>query len=249
MEYAENCDFNSTLLFSGGIDVKNLPRKIVNGKCSSIFPHQRLRVDTWLEIVTKHGGTTAYCDKHPSYEIVSGPSGKGLTTGYFPEIQAIPVTVDATIKYDELHVNAFLDWIDGKVPVNSTGDRLKGTPMAFGGNFQAGASIFSNIVGNAAHVRSVSVAQKTAGYVNGSLDFTPDLYRAIDFVDGSIKKVVDKLIQKKIYDDTLILICSKHGQAPINPKFYGKIDPALVQNTTGVDVLWMTVSNFFLWAT
>jgi predicted AlkP superfamily pyrophosphatase or phosphodiesterase len=98
---------------------------------------------------------------------------------------------------------------------------------------------------NAAHVRSVSVAQKTAGYVNGSLDFTPDLFRATDFVDDSLKKVVDKLIQKKIYDDTLILICSKHGQAPINPNLYGKIDPALVQNATGVDVLWVTVSNIY----
>jgi len=234
------------LLFSGGINPKNLPRKIVNGKCTSIFPHQRLLLNTWLEIVAKHGGQNCYSDKHSTYEIVSGPSGTGLTSGYFPEIQAVPVTVDATIKYDKLRVNAFLSWIDGEVPVNSTGSRLKGTPQTMGGNFQAGASILPKIQGMPLMLDYiVSVAQKTAGYVNGSLDFTPDLLRAIDFVDESLKQVVDKLIKKKLYEDTLILICSKHGQSPINPRLYGKIDPALVQNATKSDVLFVTVSNSY----
>lgn len=69
----------------------------------------------------------------------------GLSTGYFPEIAAVPVTVNATIGYDTLHVNAYLSWIDAKVPVNSTGS-LKGIPALFGGNFQAGMffAIFSS---------------------------------------------------------------------------------------------------------
>ena len=94
-----------------------------------------------MEVVHAGGLETAYTDKHPSYDIVRGPSGTGLTTSYFPEIQAIPVTVKDTIAYDQLHVNAFLDWIDAKVPVNSTGS-LKGVPALFGGNFQAGMFFF-----------------------------------------------------------------------------------------------------------
>lgn len=140
VQFAENIDFNENLLFSGGINPANLPRTLVNGVCTSIFPHQRLRVNTWTEIVTSKGLETAHTDKHPAYDIVRGPSGTGLTTGFFPEIQAVPVTVNDTIAYDQLHVNAFLDWLDGKVPVNSTGSPLKGVPTTFGGNFQAGMS-------------------------------------------------------------------------------------------------------------
>lgn len=240
MKYAENVDFDDTLLFSGGINPENLPRTIVNGKCTPIFPHSRLRVNTLFEIVHSQGLETAYTDKHPSYDIVRGPSGNGLTTGYFPEIQAIPVTINATIAYDQLHVDAFLTWLDGKVPVNSTG-LLKDVPTVFGGNFQAGM-FYILFMFSSPHVRLVSVAQKTAGYVAGSLDFTPDLLRAIDFVDNSLGQVVSKLIEKKLYTETLIIVASKHGQAPIDPTKYAKINPDAVTNATEVDILWQTVS-------
>ena len=93
------------------------------------------------------------------------------------------------------------------------------------------------------HVRPVSVAQKTAGYVAGSLDFTPDLLRAIDFVDNSIGQVVAKLKEKNLYEDTLIFVASKHGQAPIDPKLFAEVDPDAVVNATKVDVLFQTVSS------
>jgi len=73
-------------------------------------------------------------------------------------------------------------------------------PTLFGGNFQA-----------------VSVATKTYGYVAGSLAFTPQLITAFDFVDAFPCKVVAALKAKGIYDDTLITVASKHGQAPIDP--------------------------------
>jgi hypothetical protein len=135
--YDESIDYDDTLLFSGGIDPAHLPRTIVNGKCTAVYPHSRLRVNTIWEIVHQSGRETAYADKHPAYDIVRGPSGEGLTTSYFPEIAAIPTEVNPTIAYDQLHVNAFLDWLDGKVPTNSTGS-LHGIPALFGGNFQAG---------------------------------------------------------------------------------------------------------------
>ena len=65
-------------------------------------------------------------------------------------------------------------------------------------------------------------------------------------MDDSLGKVVAKLIEKNIYDKTLIVIASKHGQTPIDPTKYGKVDPQAVTNATGVDVLFQTVSRHAL---
>lgn len=133
----ESIDFNLTQLFSGGINPANLPKALKQGNCVPIFPHQRLRVNTVFEVLNGKGLVTAYADKHPAYDLVRGPSGKGLSTGYFPEIASEPNTVDATIAYDQFHVNAFLAWLDVQTPANSEGN-LTAIPTLFGGNFQSG---------------------------------------------------------------------------------------------------------------
>jgi len=138
--FDESIDFNSTELFSGGIDPVNLPKALIGGKCTAIYPHARLRVNTVFEVVHSKGKDTAYTDKHPAYDLVRGPSGQGLSEGYFPEIASVANTVDATIGYDQLHVDAFLNWLDGTSPKNAEGC-LKGVPTLFGGNFQAGVSM------------------------------------------------------------------------------------------------------------
>jgi len=229
--YDESIDYNGTKLFSGGINPDNLPQAIRNGKCQAIYPHERLRVNTIWEIIEASGKETAYTDKHPAYDLVRGPSGKGLTVGYFPEIAAVKNTVADTITYDQLHVDAFLDFIGGKSPVNSEvqGKGLTGTPALFGGNFQA-----------------VSVAQKTSGYVNGSLAFTPKLVTALDFVDASLGKVVAGLKAKGVYEETLIIVASKHGQAPINPALFREINPDLVSSSPGVNVSHATTDDVAL---
>jgi len=189
-------------------------------------------VNTIFELVHEAGKKTAYVDKHPAYDLVRGPSGKGLTVGYFPEIAAVDNTVDATITYDELHVTAFLDLIKGTTPANSEvqGNGLTGPPTLFGGNFQ-----------------SVSVGQKRAGYTNDSKQtFTAPLLKAFDFVDASLGKVVDALKAQEIYDQTLIIVTAKHGQAPINPALYRKIDPKLIVPATGVEVDWTTTDDIAL---
>ena len=189
-------------------------------------------MNTIFEVVQEAGKQTAYADKHPAYDLVRGPSGKGLTVGYFPEIAAVANTVDATITYDELHVTAFLDWIKGTTPANSEvqGKGLTGPPTLFGGNFQA-----------------VSVGQKTAGYTNDARQaFTAPLLKAFDFVDASLGKIVDALKAQKIYNQTLIIVASKHGQAPINPALYRKIDPKLIVSTTGIEVDWITTDDIAL---
>lgn len=94
-------------------------------------------MNTIFEVVRSKGKETAYTDKHPAYDLVRGPSGKGLSEGYFPEITALPNTVDGVIAYDQYHVDAFLLWLEGKSPTNAEGS-LKGVPTLFGGNFQVG---------------------------------------------------------------------------------------------------------------
>lgn len=181
-------------------------------------------------MLVSHGLQTAYTDKHPAYDLVRGPSGTGLTTGYFPEIEAIPGSnVSATIAYDLLHVNAWLAWLDGQVPANSEG-ALTTIPSFFAGNLQA-----------------VNVGQKVGGYENTTgLPFSPLLLEAIDSVDAAIGAVVKKLKAKGIYNDTLIIVAAKHGQAPIDPELYAKVDPALIMNNTGVPTQWITTDDIAL---
>lgn len=227
VSYDESIDFNSSLLFSGGIDPSKLPLTIVNGKCTPVYPHQRLLVNTVFEVLTASGLQSAYVDKHPAYDLVNGPSGKGFTTGYFPEIAAAGKDVNGTIAYDSLHVDAWLKYIDGVTPVNSTGGSLTAgkMPSLFGGNFQA-----------------VNVAQKTVGY-NKDLSFSSALIQALDSVDTSIGKIVAKLKQKDYLNDTLIIIASKHGQAPIDPSLYNAIPPKNLTAATGVPTAFLTADD------
>jgi hypothetical protein len=136
--YDESIDYDSTKLFSGGINPANLPETIINGKCTKVYPHMRLRVNTAFEVVVQAGKQTAYADKHPAYDIVRGPSGTGLTQGYFPEQASVSSTdIAGNINYDKLHVQAFINWISKVATANAEGT-LTEIPALFGGNFQAG---------------------------------------------------------------------------------------------------------------
>ena len=63
-------------------------------------------------------------------------------------------------------------------------------------------------------------------------------------MDASLGAVVNKLKSKGLYDDTLIIVASKHGNAPINPALFGEVNPAQITNATGVPVEWQTVNIF-----
>jgi type I phosphodiesterase/nucleotide pyrophosphatase len=233
MAYDESIDFDLTKLNGGGgINPNFLPRDPGDG-CKPVFPHQYLRVNTIFEVVKANGGSTAWVDKHPSYEWTNGPSGRGVDDFYGPEINSVPVALpqfagcspvpfaDPTFDdgwtndfrdiqcYDLLHVQAVINQIDG-----FTHDRSKkvGVPALFGFNFQA-----------------VSVGEKlkagpiTSGgpNVNGGYSDvlgTPSqgLAFELDFVDRSLDRIVAELKKQGIYDSTLIIIGAKHGQSPID---------------------------------
>lgn len=228
VEYDEGIDTDLTQLNGGGsINPAYLPRD-PNNNCAPIYPHQYLRVNTVFEVVKANGGRTAWTDKHPSYEWTNGPSGKGVDDFYGPEINSDPIALPfpgctpvpypdntpddgwtnsfADIQcYDELHVQAVLNQIDGY-----THDRSKkvGVPTLFGTNFQ------SVSVGEKLAVDPVTGA--TGGYTDVLGTPGPGLSSELDFVDQSLGKFVAELKAQGIYDSTLIIIGAKHGQSPID---------------------------------
>jgi hypothetical protein len=158
MAYDESIDYDLTKIDGGGgINPHYLPRNSTHG-CSPVYPHEYLRANTIFEVVKANGGTTAWIDKHPSYEWTNGPSGKGVDDFYGPEINSIPVALpqfpgcspvpfsDPTFDdgwttdfrniqcYDRLHVAAVINEIDGW---NHNRTKKVGVPTLFGFNYQS----------------------------------------------------------------------------------------------------------------
>jgi type I phosphodiesterase/nucleotide pyrophosphatase len=233
LAYDESIDIDLTKLNGGGgINPKFLPRD-PNNNCQPVFPHEYLRVNTIFEVVRANGGTTAWVDKHPSYEWTNGPSGKGVEDFYGPEINSVPVALpqfpgcspvpfpDPTFDdgwttdfrniqcYDSLHVQAVINQIDG-----FTHDRSKRAPVPtlFGTNFQAvsvGEKLKEGPV--AAHGPNVKGGYSDVlGTPNEGLSFE------LEFVDQSLGRIVAELKKQNVFDSTLIIIAAKHGQSPID---------------------------------
>ncbi|HEU5395971.1 MAG TPA: alkaline phosphatase family protein [Verrucomicrobiae bacterium] len=204
------------------INPANLPVDPIS--CQPIYPNQYLKVNTIFEVAHQHHLFTAWSDKHPAYEIVSGPSGQGVDDYFTPEINssansAAPTdpnqddwTKDnlSTQQYDNYKVQAVLNWINGH---RHDGSGNPGTPAIFGMNFQ-----------------TVSTAQKlpasrTESNLSGTAlgGYQPDGYtpgevlsNALDFVDHSLGEMVAALNARGLMNDTAIIISAKHGQSPKN---------------------------------
>jgi len=243
VQFAENIDNDLTRVDAGGtlgqpltqIDSGKLPLRLVDGRCTPVYPHDFIRVNTLFEVIHRHGGRTAWADKHPAYDILNGPSGEGVDDLFTPEINSLIPNGDgktdntgsflATQANDHLKVVAVLNEIDGK---DSTGTHVVGVPAIMGMNFQA-----------------VSVGQKLAksgptdpaGLIGGYLDAnaTPGtaLSGQLDFVDKSIGAMVAELQGQGLLDQTLIIVSAKHGQSPIDPSARRAIDDAPYGDTPG----------------
>lgn len=193
----EGIDRDAALLDGGGqLDVAKLPRDPQG--CTPVYPHQFLRVNTAFEVVKAAGGRTAWSDKHPSYELVEGPSGAGVDDLFNPEIAAADTSTErGVVAYDELKVQAILEEIRGR---DHTGHQTVPVPALFGMNFQA-----------------VSVTQKAFGYRDAAATPTPELAAALASVDGALARMVDALEAEGLADSTALVITAKHGQSPIDP--------------------------------
>lgn len=258
--YAENLNKDINKLNGGGasdassIDPKQLPMRLVNGVCQPVYPHQFLKTNTIMEIIHAAGKRTAWSDKHPAYEIVSGPSGEGLDELFAPEINSISVpgqpgidwTTDPvnTRTYDGFKVAGVINQIKG---FDHTGTKKVGVPAIFGMNFQA-----------------VSVGQKVTadGYLDAAAKPSPQLAQSLDFIDASLGQMLDALEDQHLTRSTMVIVGAKHGQSPIdanklhmlvgstNPKVpTGQIDvtdPSVLLTNGGVSVAQETADDIAL---
>ena len=223
------------------LDPNNMQRRVVNGACVPMYPHEYVRTNTIFEIAKAAGLYTAWSDKHPAYEDLNGPSGKGLDDLYTPEINSqdtldpgAAVGDDYTKSftgvriYDSIKVQAVLNWIDG---YNSTRARkLANAPAIFGMNFQA-ISVGQKLAkaGNA----DLATPGLTGGYLDGNGTAGNALLLQAQFVDDALGKFENELKAQGIDKSTLVIVSAKHGQSPIDVKDRVAISDAPFQAIPG----------------
>jgi Type I phosphodiesterase / nucleotide pyrophosphatase len=236
------------------IDSTRLIRDPNNG-CNPVFPWNFVRTNSIFSVIHSAGGYAAWSDKHPAYSsVASGIGPVALDDFYAPEINsnvvALPgVTTLTSIScstipdpgsditswtnsfqniqcYDQLKVNAVLNWIDGK---DHLGMKKTAVPNIFGMNFQT-VSVGQKLVEASNHT--------TGGYLDAAGTPTAALLSEFKFVDAAIGAFVDELKDKGLYNSTLIVITAKHGQSPIDSSRYvsqliNGTSPATLLSTAG----------------
>jgi len=205
------------------IDPKALPYHLdAQGKCVPVYPHDAIKTNTIFEVVKAHGGVTAWADKHPAYDLVNGPSGKGVDDLYTPEITNVggfdnTVSVVCTAANDHLKVDGILNQIKG---LNHDGSKTIGVPAVFGMNFQAvsvGQKLAHDNTDGSCTIDTAGLAGQPGGYLDGAGTPTAVLKAGLDATDASLQEMIDGLKKADLYDSTLFVVTAKHGQSPINP--------------------------------
>ena len=201
--------------------------------CAPVLPHQALRVNTVFEVAKKAGLHTAWSDKHPAYEILNGPSGRGLDDLFAPEINSDATgyargtdwTQDnaATRQYDGYKVGAVLNEIDG---FDHSRRQRAGVPAVFGMNFQ-----------------SVSTAQKLptsggrpGGYLADGITPGPVLATALDFVNASVGQMEHEIAEQHLTGSTTVILSAKHGQSPTKPGDLTRVPDSPIID--GINTAW-----------
>ncbi len=250
VNYDNSIDVNTNSI-DAGEGLKGLPgsilqmtsnlRSVINpaalpvsaATCKPIYPNQYLKVNTIFNVVHNAGLRTAWSDKHPSYLVLSGPSGNGVDDFFTPEISSqatgypAGVTwdsdVDANMQYDSYKVQAVLNEIDG---YNHSRTKHVGVPALFGMNFQ-----------------TVTTAEQqptsdglTGGYLPGGKVPGPALLKAFNFVNTEIGVLVAQVQAQGLARSTAIIITSKQGQSPTNPNDLKRVNDATIM--ARVDAAW-----------
>ncbi|HVH85606.1 MAG TPA: alkaline phosphatase family protein [Terriglobales bacterium] len=221
MIFDESVDLYKGNVSQDVLDPNSLPRHFdQSGHCVPLFPHQALRTNTIFEVVKAAGGRTAWADKHPAYDIVNGPSGKGVDDLYTPEITNVngfdaTASVVCTVLNDQKKVNAILNEIGG---FTHDGKFKVGVPTVFGMNFQA-VSVgqkLSNDNSDNSCAKDPFTGQQ-GGYLPDAVSPTPVLEYGLEQTDAALGAMISALKHEGIYDSTLFIVSAKHGQSPINP--------------------------------
>ena len=209
------------------IDPNALPNHINSeGKCVRFFPHNAMVSNTIFEVARAAGGVTAWADKHPAYDLVNGPSGKGVEDLYTPEITNNngfdnTVSVVCTVNNDSLKVNAILNEIKG---LHHDGTPGLGVPKVFGMNFQA-ISVGQKLAkdnSDGSCTADTTFTGQPGGYTDGAGTPTTVLAYALKKTDDALWSMIKGLQSAGIYESTLLIVSAKHGQSPINPALVNK---------------------------
>ncbi len=203
------------------IDPAILPRRLdQSGNCVPVYPHDAIRTNTIFEVVKAAGGQTAWADKHPAYDLVNGPSGKGVDDLYTPEITNVngfdaTVSVVCTAANDQKKVTAILNEIHG---LKHDGSPANGVPTVFGMNFQA-VSVGQKLADDNkdGSCPQSTLTHKAGGYLDGAGTPTEVLAYGLQKTDEALGSMIAALKQQGIYESTLFIVTAKHGQSPINP--------------------------------
>jgi hypothetical protein len=203
------------------IDPAKLPRGLSeSGHCGPVFPHNALKTNTIFEVVKNEGGRTAWADKHPAYDLVNGPSGKGVDDLYTPEITNVngfdaTVSVVCTAENDQKKVAAILNEIHGRKHDGSPG---QGVPTVFGMNFQA-VSVGQKLAkdNSDGSCKTSTFTGKPGGYLDGAGTPTDVLAYGLQKTDEALGSMIAALKEQGLYASTLVIVSAKHGQSPINP--------------------------------
>lgn len=222
VSYNEAINVSKTVRLPAVINPAKLPLDPDAG-CTPVYPHQYLHVNTIYEVIKAAGLRTAASDKHPSYEILNGPSGTGVDDLYTPEINPDKKDIAKTIENDELKVVATLNQIAGFASTDNAHATFVGVPAIMGMNFQAPniAQKFSGYV--AAPSGPTPALVTTLGALAGNRPGTAD---AFDYVDGALRRMLDALDAQGLTDSTVIIVTAKHGNSPVDPAQLRMIDPA-----------------------
>jgi hypothetical protein len=248
--YFEALDKDQTMLDAGQglvglpgsiLSMTPTPQTLINpaalpvdpNTCLPVYPHQYLKVNTIFEVARQHGLRTAWSDKHPAYEVLSGPSGTGIQDLFTPEINSNAIgyapgadwTKDnaATMQYDSYKVQAVLNEIDG---YDHSRTNKVGVPAIFGMNFQ-----------------TVSTAEKlpssnglTGGYLPGTDTPGPLLVRALNYINTQLTMMAGELQAQGLTDSTAIILSAKHGQSPLDPNQLVRVDDGPIMD--GANAAW-----------
>jgi len=224
MVFDESIDlYNSQHVSLNVIDPTKLPNRLVNGNCVRMYPHDAMRANTVFEVAKAAGGVTAWADKHPAYDIVNGPSGKGVDDLYTPEITSVggldnTHSVVCTAENDQKKVQAIINEING---LSHDGKKAPGAPMVFGMNFQAvsvGQKLAKdNFDNSCVDDTDPNINQQPGGYTDGAGTPSAVLAYGLQQTDQALANMIVALKNEGIYDSTLFIVSAKHGQSPINP--------------------------------
>jgi hypothetical protein len=224
MVFDESIDlYDASNVSQNRINPDSLPRYInAQGQCAPLFPHNAMRTNTIFEVVKASGGRTAWADKHPAYDLVNGPSGKGVDDLFTPEITNVngfdaTASVVCTVENDQKKVKAILNEIRG---LTHDGKPGVGVPAVFGMNFQAvsvGQKLASNNKDGSCADDTGSLKMKPGGYKDGTGTPTDVLAYGLDKTDEALGSMIKALKEQRLYESTLFIVSAKHGQSPINP--------------------------------